>query len=65
VNAADLEAARMRAFAILSREQQGQAIQRLAATGMSDHSIASATRLSVEFVRHVLGEHATVQERRA
>jgi ABC-type phosphate/phosphonate transport system ATPase subunit len=41
-------------FEHLDREQQEQAIRRLAADGMSEHSIARATRLSVEQVRRVL-----------
>ena len=47
---------RMRHFHALDREQQAQAIRRLAATGMSEHGIAHATGLSVEMVRHVLAE---------
>lgn len=48
---------RMAHFRLLSRNQQAAAIHRLAATGMTDHGIASATRLSVEMVRRILGEH--------
>lgn len=47
---------RMRHFHTLDRQQQAQAIGRLAATGMSEHGIAQATGLSVEMVRQVLGE---------
>jgi DNA invertase Pin-like site-specific DNA recombinase len=45
-------------FLLLEPEQQRQAIQRLAATGMSDSTIASATSLSVEMVRRILGDKA-------
>ena len=44
---------RMRHFHALDREQQADAIRRLAATGMSEHGIAHATGLSVEMVRRV------------
>lgn len=46
----------MRHFDLLSRDEQRAAIQRLATSGMSDYSIASATKLSVEMVRAILGE---------
>jgi len=46
---------RMRHFHVLTREQQQQAIHRLAATGMSDHGIARATGLSVEMICRLLG----------
>jgi hypothetical protein len=52
-----LDLDRMRHFHALDREQQAAAIRRLAVTGMSDHGISSATKLSVEFVRRVLAEH--------
>ena len=42
-------------FVILDREQQASAIRKLAASGVSDYGIAAATRLSVEFVRAVIG----------
>jgi hypothetical protein len=48
--------ARLRHFACLDRTQQEQAIRRLAAVGHGDHTIAAATRWSVEAVRHVIGE---------
>jgi hypothetical protein len=44
---------------ILSRDEQKTAICRLAKSGMSEHSIATATRLSVEQVRRVLGAAET------
>ena len=47
-------------FLLLDREQQRGAIIRLAAAGYTDNDIASATRLSVEMVRSIIGErHAT------
>ena len=42
-------------FAMLDSEQQQLAIGRMARQGMGDYVIASATRLSVEFVRTVIG----------
>jgi hypothetical protein len=45
---------RLRAFQIMTREEQAAAIRRLANSGMSEHGIARATRLSVELIRHVL-----------
>jgi hypothetical protein len=41
-------------FMILTRDEQEAAICRLAKSGMSEYSIATATRLSVEQVRCVL-----------
>jgi SLT domain-containing protein len=52
-------------FHALDRQQQSEAIQRLAATGQGEHTIAYATGLSVEMVRRVLGEHRAHQERAA
>jgi hypothetical protein len=43
-------------FHALERAQQANAIRRLATSGMSDHTIAAATRLSVEMVRRILTE---------
>jgi hypothetical protein len=43
-------------FTLLSRAEQREAIHRLSRSGMSDHTIASATALSVEMVRKILGE---------
>jgi transposase len=45
----------MRHFLLLDRDQQEQAIRRLVASGMSEHTVASITGLSVEMVRRVLG----------
>jgi hypothetical protein len=44
-------------FTLLTRTEQREAIHRLSTSGMSDHTIASATALSVEMVRKILGEH--------
>jgi len=41
-------------FEQLDREAQERAIRRLAQEGMSEYSIAAATRLSVEMIRRVL-----------
>ena len=56
--AGDPDRDRMRHFHQLDHTQQVQAIHRLAAAGMSDHGIAQATALSVEFVRRLLGERS-------
>ncbi len=42
-------------FLLLTPEEKEAAIRRMAADGMSDYTIAAATRLSVEFVRQVIG----------
>jgi hypothetical protein len=47
---------RRRHFHCLPHEEQLAAIRRLAATGLSEATIASATALSVEMVRAVLNE---------
>jgi hypothetical protein len=47
---------RMQNFESLDRQQQAQAIKNMAASGVGDHGIASATKLSVEAVRRVIGE---------
>lgn len=52
------DAARLRHFRILSREQQAEAIRRQAVCGHGEHTIARATGLSVEQIRHILGEQA-------
>lgn len=49
---------RLHYFAMLSSEEQRAAIHRLAASGMSHHVIAAATKLSVEMIRIVLGPPA-------
>lgn len=52
----------MHYFLLLSHDEQRDAIQRLAAGGMSDYTIAAATSLSVEMVRNILGERRTATE---
>lgn len=44
-------------FLLLDHSQQVEAIWRLHSTGWSDHTIAAATRLSVEMIRRILAEH--------
>ena len=48
----------MHHFALLDRKEQHAAIEHLASSGMSDYTVASATMLSVELVRAILGERA-------
>ena len=43
-------------FDALSRDEEIQAICRMADTGYSDYSIATATKLSVEMVRQILAK---------
>jgi len=50
------DADRMAVFHALTREQQAQAIRRLAAMGQSETTIARATGLSVEFIKRVIAE---------
>jgi hypothetical protein len=54
----------LRHFLLLDRAEQETAIRRLAASGMNDYTIATASGLNVEMVRRVVGERA-VQERPA
>ena len=54
--ALDMAALARMHFHALDHDQQGQAIRRLAASGQSEHTIASATGLSVEMIRRVLAE---------
>lgn len=49
----------MRYFRLLEPQAQREAIQRLAASGMSDSTIAAATALSVEMIRRVLAEQGS------
>lgn len=51
----DTPGRRLHYFKMLSHDDQRAAIRRLAASGMTDHTIAAATRLSVEMVRQILG----------
>jgi DNA invertase Pin-like site-specific DNA recombinase len=46
-------------FHALDRQQQAQAIRRLAASGQSEHTIARATGLSVEMISRILAEAVT------
>ena len=46
-----MRARELRHFLLLDRQQQSQAVQRLAGAGMSDSTIAAATGLSAEGVR--------------
>lgn len=46
----------LRQFTLLDHEQQRQAIQRLASSGLADSTIATATALSVEEIRRILAE---------
>lgn len=41
-----------------SRDDMRAAVREMAASGMTDHTIAAATRLSVEQVRRLLSEAA-------
>jgi hypothetical protein len=45
----------MQHFAELTREEQADVVRRMAADGVSEYSIASATKLSVEMVRTIIG----------
>lgn len=49
---------RMHYFQLLSHDDQRAAIHKLANSGMSDYTIAAATKLSVEMIRAILGERA-------
>ena len=44
-------------FRLLDPQAQREAIWRLAASGMSDRTIAAATALSVEQIRRVIAEN--------
>lgn len=50
----------LRHFLLLDREQQAQAIRRLAVSGMLEHTISAVTGLSVEQVRRILAERSEV-----
>jgi hypothetical protein len=49
------DGSRMGYFVMLSRDEQEQAIRRLANSGMSVDTIASATQLSREMIRTIIG----------
>jgi DNA invertase Pin-like site-specific DNA recombinase len=51
----------LRHFLLLDREQQESAIRRLIASGMPEHTIATATGLSVEQVRRVLSQQPSAE----
>lgn len=59
VSDAALRERQLQHFLALDREQQRQAIQRLAAGGHAESTIARATGLSVEMVQRILAEHST------
>jgi hypothetical protein len=44
-------------FLLFDQDEQRRAIARLAASRVSDYTIAAATGLSVEMIRRILGEH--------
>jgi DNA-directed RNA polymerase specialized sigma24 family protein len=46
-------------FLLLDPQAQREAIMRLAASGMSDSTIAAACGLAVEQIRRVIGEQKT------
>lgn len=50
-------------FEALDRDAQEAAIRRLAADGLSEHSIAAACRLAIEQVRRVLAAQPHIAER--
>jgi ABC-type phosphate/phosphonate transport system ATPase subunit len=52
----------MHYFAMLSREEQHQAIHKLSNGGMSDYAIAAATKLSIEMIRFILGQPSPAQK---
>ena len=54
MNAMASDESRMRAFRLLSQPEQGAAIQRLIASGMTEQDVSAATKLSVEQIRLVL-----------
>jgi hypothetical protein len=45
-------------FVAMDREEQQNAIRRMAVEGWTDHGIAHATRLSVEQIRRTLADRA-------
>lgn len=56
--------ARMMHFETLDPAQKAEAIQRLAATGMSPHGIACATQLSAEYITQILAEQREASQPR-
>jgi hypothetical protein len=59
MSAESSDADRMLHFRALHRDQQLEAIRRLANAGQSEHTIAGATGLSVEMIRRILAEQET------
>jgi hypothetical protein len=59
----DNEARRLLWWNTLSHQEQIGAIQRLAAQGISEPDLASATRLSIEMIRKILGQHPQCEGR--
>lgn len=55
----------MHHFLLLDHGQQVAAIRHMHDTGMSDYTIAAATRLSVEMVRRILAERVRHSETHA
>jgi hypothetical protein len=51
-----LKARQLAHFHLLTREEQAQAIRRMARAGYGEETIASATFLSREMVRQILAE---------
>lgn len=49
----------LRHFLLLDRDQQAAAIRRLVACGMSEHTAAAASGLSVEQIRKILAEQTS------
>jgi hypothetical protein len=56
MNVPALKARQMAHFHLLSREEQEQAIRRLANAGYAEQTISAATQLSVEMIKRVLAE---------
>jgi hypothetical protein len=54
-----------RYFHVLTREQQADAIRKLAADGMSELALAAATRYSVEMIREILAAPRDAEAARA
>jgi len=52
----DLAALARLFFTTMTRQQQAQAMRKMAAAGWSEFTISHATALSIEQVRRVLGE---------
>ena len=52
----------MHYFALLTRDEQAEAIIRMAAQRMSESTISAATQLSIEQIRQVLGQRRALEE---